>query len=417
VTKKPVRLPQEEAAWEEDATWDDDINSWDAAESYSEDYADPYAATSNQRPPRRKKSEHPGKLLRVGLFVMLALIAFGAVGGIGYLAITHLPSLNNNVVDMSWMPAKVDGFAYFEPARIAATPFVQAIEKKFPQSVTRDLDGVAAVDIDSILIGFWQDEGSQSASPPSWPISSPISSWGFAGGQRSMDFLRVTKLNKDVVAPFGSEPKNGEYKGIILYSSAGKISCMPNSRTMLVGSERSVKAAIDGNGKQFNHSGFQFVSGSGNVVLAALESSTSKPLLSNTPAFSAPSFPNGSPFDASQNVGALFKQHACAGYLVINVDTRASFSGGVLCYDDAGATSLDQELATALDNGRKQLALLKSIPPLAALSGPLTTLLDSLVIAQNGTTVTVAGSLEQSLIDAIPSNLVPLSSSFGSPGR
>jgi len=107
-TKKPVRRPKQEAAWEEAATWDDDINSWDDAESNSEDYADPYAAT--------------------------------------------------------------------------ATPFVQAIERKFPQAVSRDLEGVAAADIDSILIGFRQNEASKSESPPSLLISP----WRFATSQRSL---------------------------------------------------------------------------------------------------------------------------------------------------------------------------------------------------------------------------------------
>ena len=116
-----MRRPQQEAAWEEDATWDDDVNSWEDTESYSEDYADPYAARSKTRPARRKKSERPGKLLRVGLFAMLVLVALGTVGGLGYLAITHMPMIGNNVVDMSWMPKDLEGIAFFEPAKLAAT--------------------------------------------------------------------------------------------------------------------------------------------------------------------------------------------------------------------------------------------------------------------------------------------------------
>ena len=342
----------------------------------------------------------------MGLFALLAMIAFGSIGTLGYLAMSHLPGLSGNVVDMSWMPENVDGFAYFEPAKIAATPFTQAIEKKFPESISGGLDGVAAANIDSILIGFWEDDG-----PPSgFPSSLPIPSFGFTGRQRSTDFLWITRLNKDEPSALDAEPKNGEYNGLTLYGSRGKLSCMPDSRTILLGSERSLKAAIDRNGREFTHWNLRFVRGTGNVVLAAADSSSSRPSTSTKP---ATSFPSGSPFGASRKVTELLDQHTRGGYLAINIATRADFSGSILCHDDAGATLLDQELQTVLNKGKEQIETLKSIPPLAALSGPLTTLLNSLAVARDGATIFVSGNVEQSLIDAIPSNALPPASSFG----
>ena len=211
------------------------------------------------------------------------------------------------------------------------------------------------------------------------------------------------------------EKKTGEYKGVALYGSGGKLSCMPDSRTMLIGSDRSVKAAIDGNGKEFTHSKFQFARGSGNVVIAALRTSSPSSSLSKKSSFPTTSFPPGSPFDASRKVGELLDQHTRGGYLVVNVGTRVDFSGGVLCNDDAGAASLDQELKTVLDNGRKQIESLKSIAAVSAMSVPLISVMDSLVVSRSGSTVSVSGTVEQSLIDALQSSGMTPATQYGSP--
>jgi hypothetical protein len=111
-----------------------------------------------------------------------------------------------------------------------------------------------------------------------------------------------------------------------------------------------------------------------------------------------------SPFDASRRVSESISQNTTGGSLALSFGSRLDVSAALMCRDDLTAGRITSELKTAIDNAKTQVANLPPIPTLSNLSGPLTAVLNSLMITQSGKTVSATAVIEQSLIDNIPSS-------------
>lgn len=271
--KKPSRQESEDL-W---STTDDYGGSYS-----SEDYDYPTAAAPQPKTRRKTKSGVPQKLLKTGLFVLLILLAVGTVGGLGYFAWKNIPGLGGNVVNMAYLPENLDGFIYAEPASIVNSAIGKALQAKFSvqQTTTSGVMPGDFADIDSIVIGYWQSSGVLVELPPM--LTSP---WGNSTGGR--DFLAVLRANKPIDMSKSPANRQVTHNGMTLYrldsTDQGKVACLADTRTMLLGSEQSVKAALDRNGKEFKHAKFGFVRGSGQVIIAGTGTSSASPPASPDP--------------------------------------------------------------------------------------------------------------------------------------
>lgn len=396
------RTPQPPAAQEDD--WGTGLDDpWAFDELTSED--DAYASSPPPRQRTQRQSSFPARtMVRAALLTALILASIGGAAGLGYFVWNNMPVMLGNPVAMSWLPEKLDVFVYVEPAMISASPFAKALMAKLPPTALPPTGEMAPADIESVTVGVW--EGAAGAQPLQLPGIFGSMPMAPAGG--TAEFLCVIRLSRDVERTAWSSGTIGDHNGVALYNASrsltsGAVVAEVDSRTLLLGSAASVRAAIDRNGKEFAHSQFKFVSGSGQIVVGGVgsgrPSGTATSSSSFTPGLMAPGNP-------AAQFGQLLEESARGGSLTINFGSNLTFDATIVCDTSDSAATVEQEIRRSLDEARTQVGNLKSFPPTAALAQPLTDLLGSLTVSTSGSTVSLNGTVSQSLLDAIPQGMM-----------
>ena len=367
---------------------DDDATPWDDG-SELEDYNDPFVPQRSTTR-RRQKSELPGKLLKVGLFVLLAMLMVGTVGGLGYFAYRHLGSSGGgsagNAVNMAWLPENVEAMVFIRPADIAKSPFFAKLLQKAPNQAGLRMQNMSPEDVEYALIGFWKEPGTLEQIP------GPLATipFGVEGGwQQGAARLTVTRLRLDGIIPNGQ--KTREHQGIQLYQDgSGMISCLADSRTILIGSEKAVIAALDRNGKEFHQSKLEFVQSAGHLVVAGFSHKAS-----NSPVSLSP----GNPVE---QIGQLIGDNTKCAAIVANFSDNVDITASIICHDAAGAERIDSELKSNIDKARQQMGLIGAFLPIPGMSDVLTEILNSVNVTRSSSQLTLQARVPSKLVDIIP---------------
>ena len=367
---------------------DNDATPWDDGNEV-EDYDDPFVPQRSVAR-RRQKSELPGKLLKVGLFVLLAMLIVGTVGGLGYFAYRHLGSSGGgfagNAVNMAWLPENVEAMVFIRPADIAKSPFFAKLLQKAPNQAGLRMQNLSPEDVEYTLIGFWKEPGTLEQVP------GPLATipFGVEGGwQQGAASLTVARLRRDGIIPNGQ--KTREHQGIQLYQDgAGMVSCLADSRTILMGSEKSVIAALDRNGKEFYQSKLEFVQSAGHLVVAGFSQKAT-----NAPMSLSPGNPVG-------QIGQLIGDNAKCATIVANFSDSVDITASIICHDAAGAERIDSELKSNLDKARQQMGLIGAFLPMPGMSEVLTEILNSVNVSRSSDQLTLQARVPSKLIDIIP---------------
>lgn len=374
---------------EEPDPWQDETEDlWSYDDNVAEDYDDPYAAalpTSSRS--RKKKSETSGKLLKGSLFALLILLALGSVGGIGYLAWSFLPQMSPNVVDMTYFPENVQGVARIKLSCILSSQIAKAIEAKNSPFPNEGPLGLKNLEIESMVIGFWNDSA-QNSEIPGALLMSP---WGLQSGGKGV--MVVARLNRSVSASEISAKPKSEYKGFQLYDGTGNNVCwMPDSLTVVMGDEKHVNEAIDRGNREFRFKQFDFADSSGDLVFVTLGEATSLSESSLAPPGMGPAVKLGNSLSRVTRGGSV------SVWLSDKIQIRAQ----LLCKDEPGAAEIVREINEAVSLGKSQIEMLKVNPAVQQFVGPATETLNSIAASQSGSSVTINGEITQSVVDAIP---------------
>jgi hypothetical protein len=260
------------------------------------------------------------------------MLIVGTVGGLGYFAYRHLGSSGGgfagNAVNMAWLPENVEAIVFVRPADIAKSPFFAKLLQKAPNQAGLRMQNLSPEDVEYTLIGFWKEPGTLEQVPGSLATIS----FGVEGGwQQGAASLMVARLRPDGIIPNGQ--KTREHQGIQLYQDgAGMVSCLADSRTILIGSEKAVIAALDRNGKEFHQPKLEFVPSAGHLVVAGFsQKATNSPM----------NLPPGNPVG---QIGQLIGDNAKCATIVANFSDNVDITASIICHDATGAERIDSEL-------------------------------------------------------------------------
>lgn len=380
-----------------------DDAAWDESSDY-EDYNDPFvpqpAASRRHRP-----SELPGKLLKIGLFGFLALLIIGGVGGLGYFAYRQIGASSRgvagNAVNMAWLPENVEAVVYVRMADIVTSPFVEKARQKFPIPESMNLAGKRVEDIDYVLAGFWTAAGN----PGEVPGVFNAIPFGPAGGwQQGSESLTVIRMSIAGSVPSGKQ--SGSYGGVTLYrDGSGKTSCLADSQTILIGSEKSVKEALDRKGIEFFQSMLSFIPSSGQVIIAGMGQTRKQPMarqLQNKPA---------------AEIHKAIDSHTKCAAIIANFSSDVSITSTLLCHDAAGAERIDTEIKNGIAAIRHQMGQISAKLPVPELGDVLTTFMTSVNVSRDTDRLTIQARIPSGIIDVIPAEGANNSIPAPSPGQ
>lgn len=316
----------------------DDDYGGDDYDDYEDDYDSPPKRKSKASSGKKKSSKSKKKKKKSGggmpAWAPMALIGAGAVaviGGIVGALIAFGPFGGSaNVVDLAWMPADADMYMEVKPSEmwnagvLAPVRNNASVKQALTQMQQTGQPQIQPGDITSITVAVSGIEGG------GMPMGNPLAMAGGGGaGTKTLAVVRVSK-NMDE-GDLQKTAQRMEHNGKEYYKAlAGdQAMYMPDSKTLLVGSESMLTAAIDRGSAEprvewmdFADSGHQFL------------------LVAKVPANS------GMP--AQDEIGSTLQQ-AKAAYLAIDLGSDIEISGGVNCGAEADATllktKLDEQLA------------------------------------------------------------------------
>lgn len=381
------------AGYDEETDWTDDTaDSWMTDESsYDDPYADPYS--TQQQPQRRKK---PASQAAKGIlsFVLIWLIAFGVILGVGaggYFLYRNLPDISGNFVDLDYLPQNVDAVVHVRLASLLKAPVLDTIRRKNPAAFNNGMTNVIQPeDIDSLTIGIWE-AGSGGAEVPGAAML-------LAGGGGAPGWIAVARCSR-AVNPGGVGLSLAEkYNGVDLYrDTSNTYLWFADTYTVVMGDQAEIKAAVDRNGKEFRQEKFDFAPSSGEVVIAVVG-------MQNKGA--AASSLGSTPFANAAQLQNLMHSNVDRWGMSLGVSSNISMDLGLNCKSGSGAQQIQTELQNLLSQGRSQLNLLSSSPFGAApqlqtivkLGGEL---LDGIKVSQSGTTVSLTALIQKSQLDQI----------------
>lgn len=332
----------------------DDDYGGDDYDDYEDDFDAPPKRKSKASSGKKKSSKSKKKKKSGGgmpAWAPMALIGAGAVaviGGIVGALIAFGPFGGpSNVVDLAWLPADGDMYLEVKPSEmwnagvLAPVRNNETVKQALAQMQQTGQAEIQPTDITSITVAVTGLQGG------GMPMGNPLAMAGGGGGGAGTKTLAVIRVSKNLDE--NDLQKTGqrmEHNGKEYYKAmAGdQAMYMPDSKTLLVGSESMLTAAIDRGSAEprvewmdFADSGHQFL------------------LVAKVPANS------GMP--AQDEIGSTLQQ-AKAAYLAIDLGSDIEISGGVNCGAEADATLLKTKLDEQLTKLKTEMeAKLGQVPP------------------------------------------------------
>ncbi|MBL8814077.1 MAG: hypothetical protein JNM43_28170 [Planctomycetaceae bacterium] len=395
------------AGYDEETDWTEDTSdSWMTDESaYDDPYADPY---STQQQPQRRKKASSQAAKGILSFLLIWLIAFGVILGVGaggYFLYRNLPDLGGgNFVDLDYLPQNVDAVVHVRLAEILRAPVLDTLRQKNPAAFNNGMTNVIQPeDVESLTIGVWE-AGSGGAQ-----VQVPGPAALLAGGGSVPGWIAVARCSR-AVNPGGAGLSIAEkYNGVDLYRDADNTyHWFADTYTVVMGGAAEIKACVDRNGKEFRQTKFDFAPSSGQVVIAAVGMKSQGAGTSALP---------GSPMANAAQLQNLVQSNVDRWGMSLGISSSISIDLGLNCKSGSGAQQIQTEIQNLLGQGRSQLNQLASSPFAAApqlqtvvkLGGEL---LDSIKVSQSGTTVSLSAAVQKSQIDQIAG----LADSMSGPG-
>lgn len=310
-------------------------------------------------------------------------------------------------LNASWLPANTELLISLRPADIAASPAAQAaggaaaVDAAIPQLQSLglsvgDLDSLT-ISISDVILAF-----------------GPIATQAAAGGtpdpavlqkQLGDKALAVIRLSKDIdsaalatalQATAASENGTTWYKVAAPQPDQPESAWFaPDARTIVMGPERAVKAAIENGAGEATLENFAFVPGDAQVVVAF-----SSPLLAGLSA--AINAPEGAP----PFVGALaeaVKGKIAGAAITLNYESSADLSILLNLIDSDAAAEAGAALRETLGFAKQMVPLFSAQLPQPLVPGIVETV-NSLSESHRSTVLSLSATIPQSLIDAMEKN-------------
>jgi hypothetical protein len=310
-------------------------------------------------------------------------------------------------LNASWLPANTELLISLRPADIAASPAAQAaggaaaVDAAIPQLQTL---GLSVGDIDSLTISI----------SDVILAFGPIATQAAAGGapdptvlqkQLSDKALAVIRLSKDIdpaALATALQATSASENGTTWYKVAAPQPDQPESawfapdaRTIVMGPERAVKAAIENGAGEATLENFAFVPGDSQMVIAF-----SSPLLAGLSA--AINAPQGAP----PFVGALaeaVKGKIAGAAITLNYDNSADLSILLNLIDSDAAAEAGAALRETLGFAKQMVPLFSAQLPQPLVPGIVETV-NSLSESNRSTVLSLSATIPQSLIEAVQQN-------------
>ena len=333
---------------------DDDYDDYggDDDDDYGDDYDSPPKRKNKASSGKKKSSKSKKKKKKSGgglpAWAPMALIGTGAVaviGGIVGALIAFGPfGGSSNAIDLAWLPADADMYLEVNPSEmwnagvLAPVRNNEAVKQALTQMQQIGQSEIQPSDITSITVAVSGIEGGI-------PMGNPLAIAGGGGaGTKALAVVRVSKNmdENDLQKTAQRMEHNGKeyYKAM----AGDQAMYMPDSKTLLAGSEEMVTSAIDRGSVEPRVEWMDFAD-SGHQFLLVMK------------------VPANSGMPAQDEIGSTLQQ-ARAAYLTVDLGSDIEFSGGVNCGTESDATLLKTKLDEALTKLKTDMETkLAQVPP------------------------------------------------------
>lgn len=264
-----------------------------------------------------------------------ALIAFGPFGG------------SSNAVNLAWLPA--DAEVYGEArvgemwnSSILAPVRENASVKNGLKEMQEDLQ-IQPGDIESVSFAIKGLEGSGSSPMMMNPL---MGMGGMGSGQSNVTFLVVVRSSKVFdQTEMKANTSEATHNGTTYYQDPGDVAMfLPNDKTLIVGSESLITAAIDQGATEPRVEWMDFADTGDQLILAAKNPGNTGP-------------------PATDEVASRI-QVAKAAFIALSLASDVTIETGVDCANDADATLLKTKLDESVSQARTEMEQkLGQVPP------------------------------------------------------
>jgi phage FluMu protein Com len=341
-----------------------------------------------------------------------------------------------NVVNMQYLPEKIDFFVHAKLADIMASPLFEAFKDKIPPEALSSTGPVKPEDVDSFIFASWippqasqaaiinpndamvpamQQNGAMGGGMNQGGMSGPPAGFGGQGGPppgfggqgptppQLEEFVVVLRLKRDFsAADFGAVKSTSEHKGQTIHevtdpnTTETSMMWLADSRTVVGGKLDQVKGAIDQGTNERRFKRFDFAEANTCHVLVALA-----PRDPNVFKRRPPSGMGMPPVQIPPTISEGMKG-AC---LQIEATEDLKLLVRIECRDSSSADALHKDVASGIVEGKKALE--------AQAKGPMAFILPPFQKIVNRVNSNVSGELVSINIDASKDELMAAGKTVG----
>jgi hypothetical protein len=317
---------------------------------------------------RRAGSENWKKPALVAGTVIVVLALLGGAGFLVYPLVGDL--LSGNKIDMAWLPPDADTIVHARVADMWNTPFVKSMTTSpiaqgslnFKEMFGLDPQEIRSLTIGAVAAGPGAGKPPGAASVRAMnPAGAGFPGMATRGGGNALIVLRTAQSfdPKEMQTRLRSVRtllyQNREIVFVGGVAMAGRACFLPDSRTVVMGEEADVKAAIDRGPKAPRREDLDFIDAGPHLVIvvapkdpAALEST-------------APSSPI--PIPGVSNLGTALKGKVKGVCLGMTFGEDLDWSAAANCISPDAATEVSTELGKSLESAKSEFNKLRSSAP------------------------------------------------------